>query len=268
MLLNNIFLKTLRDKRVALSWWSIGFFLYNFLIASLYPSIQDAAGELEGYIEKLPDAFKAMFLSGAGDITSPAGYLNAESFTLMIPVMLLIFGIGFGAAAVAGEEEAGTLDLLLSNPLPRWRVVVEKFFAMVVGMSVISLASWLSLFFGALLFDMDIGAGQLAAATVSGALLGLSFGAIALAVGCATGRKGFAIAVGVAVAVGSYLLNIMAKIVESLEPYEKFSLFYYNLNTDPLVKGLKIGDVAVFVGFAVVLLTFSIVLFQRRDLSV
>lgn len=240
----------------------------NFSIASLYPSIQEAAKDLEGYMEKLPDALTAMFMAEGASITSPAGYLSAELFTFMVPTMLLIFAIGFGAGAIAGEEEAGTLDLLLSNPLPRWRIVTEKFFAMVVGMSLINLISWLSLVVGARLFDMDIGIGQLAAATVSSALLGLSFGAIALAASCATGKKSLAIAISVSIAAGSYLLNIMAKIVESLEQYEKLSLFYYNLNAEPLVKGLKVGDVAVFVGLTLILLSVGIALFQRRDLYV
>ena len=182
-LLKNIFLKTIREKRVSLFWWSFGFFLMNFSIASIYPSIKEATKELEGYMETLPDAVTALFLTEGAPLTSPAGFLGAELFTFMIPTMVLIFAIGFGASAIAGEEEAGTLDLLLSNPLPRWRIVTEKFFAMVVGMSLINLFSWLSLVAGAQMFDMDIGIGQLAAATVSSALLGLSFGAIALTAG-------------------------------------------------------------------------------------
>lgn len=267
-MLKNIFLKTIREKRVSLFWWSFGFFLMNFSIASLYPSIKEATKELEGYMETLPDAVTALFLTEGAPLTSPAGFLGAELFTFMIPIMVLIFAIGFGASAIAGEEEAGTLDLLLSNPLPRWRIVTEKFFAMVVGMSLINLFSWLSLVAGAQMFDMDISIGKLAAATVSSALLGLSFGAIALAAGCATGKKSLAIAISVSVAAGSYLLNIMAKLVESLEQFEKLSLFYYNLNADPLVNGLKAGDASVYVAMTLILLVISIALFHRRDLSV
>ncbi len=269
MFLSSIALKNLRDRRAGLFWWSIGFVLLNISVVSIYPSIQETAPELERYIESLPDAFKAAFgLEGAAALTSPAGFLSAELFTLMIPVMFLIFAIGFGAGAIAGEEEAGTLSLLLANPIPRWRVVFEKWLAMVLGMAFLGLIVWLSLVVGAGAFDMDIGMGQLAAATTSSALLGLSFGMVALAVGCATGRKGLAVAVAVAVTTASYLLNILAKIVESLEAYDKLSLFYYTTDTDPLTHGLKIGDAAVFVGTILVLLILALVSFERRDLAV
>jgi len=46
---------------------------------------------------------------------------------MMVPLLLLVFGIGFGTNAIAGDEEKGTLGFLLASPLPRWRVVVAKF---------------------------------------------------------------------------------------------------------------------------------------------
>ena len=40
----------------------------------------------------------------------------------MAPLILLIFAVGAGADAVAGEEERGALDLLLAHPLRRRRL--------------------------------------------------------------------------------------------------------------------------------------------------
>ena len=269
MMLSNIFLKALRDRRLALFWWSFGFAVTNFLICSFYPTVKKSAGDLEAYIDNMPEAFKAAFLGGSGlDIVSPVGYLNAELFTLVIPIMFLIFAIGFGSRAIAGEEEDGTLDLLLSNPLPRQRVVLEKFLAMVLGSGLLGLVAWLSLLLGAQAFDMDVSSGQLAAATTSSVLLGLTVGTLALAVGCATGRKGMAVAVGAGFTTVSYIFNILTKIAESLESYEKLSLFYYQVDVDPLRHGLKIGDAAVFVGVIAVFLVVALFLFQRRDLAV
>ena len=44
----------------------------------------------------------------------------------MVPLLLMIAAIGAGAGAIAGEEERGTLELLLANPLSRRRLVLEK----------------------------------------------------------------------------------------------------------------------------------------------
>ena len=44
----------------------------------------------------------------------------------MVPLLLLVAAIGAGARAIAGEEERGTLDLLLSTPVSRRRLALEK----------------------------------------------------------------------------------------------------------------------------------------------
>jgi len=57
-------------------------------------------------------------------------------------LLLLVFGIGFGANTIAGEEEKGTLGFLLTNPVPRWRVVADKFAVLVVSMFVLGFLFW------------------------------------------------------------------------------------------------------------------------------
>ncbi len=43
-----------------------------------------------------------------------------------------MFAIGAGARAIAGEEEGRTLDLLLSTPIRRSQVLLDKWISMVV----------------------------------------------------------------------------------------------------------------------------------------
>ncbi len=268
-MLRNIFLKELRDRRVSLFWWAVSIFLLVLMIGSVWPSVQKSATGLESYLENLPEAFKAAFMVESGvDITSAKGFLNAELFSLMIPIMFVVFAIGFGSSAIAGEEETGTLDLLLANPLPRGRVLLEKFAALVIGMALLGFVLWLSLVIIVAIFDMDVAAGSLAAATTSSSLLGLTFGMFALALGSATGRKGLAIGVAIALTAGSYLLNILAKSAEFLKDYDKLSLFYYLITADPMSNGLYWGDILVFLGVTAVLLAIALLGFQRRDLAV
>ena len=55
----------------------------------------------------------------------------------MVPLLLLVAAIGAGARATAGEEERGTLDLLLANPLSRRRLIAEKVAALACEISVL-----------------------------------------------------------------------------------------------------------------------------------
>ena len=54
------------------------------------------------YDKDLPESVRALFAGGELDLASPVGYLNSQVYALMAPLLLLIFSIGAGAAAVAG----------------------------------------------------------------------------------------------------------------------------------------------------------------------
>ncbi len=129
-MLRNAFLKTLRDARRAIAWWSLGLVAMTALMVAVYPSVRDNP-ELNKMVDDYPDAFKAFFGLGENvDYTSAVGYLNSELFSFMVPLLLLIAAIGAGARATAGEEERGTLDLLLANPISRRRLVLDKLAAL------------------------------------------------------------------------------------------------------------------------------------------
>ncbi|MGL6278553.1 MAG: ABC transporter permease, partial [Gaiella sp.] len=214
-------------------------------------------------------ALKAFFAFGGQlDFTSAAGYLGGELFSFMIPLLFLVAAVGTGARSLAGEEERGTLDLVLSSPLSRWRVAVEKLAAMCVEVAGLGLVLWLALWIGAAVIGMGVSAGHLAAATGAAALLAVAYGCVAFAVGAASGRRGLATGVAVAAAVAAYLVNSLAPLVVALEPAQRLSPFYHYAASDPLRQGLDprhaLFLVAVATGAAVV----GTVLFERRDIAV
>ena len=188
-MLRNIVLKTLRDRRRSLLFWSIGFILLGVILISFFPVIRDVPFISE-YLEAFPEEFLALFAGEVTDYTSPEGYLNGEVFFLMYPLLLLVFAIGFGSGAIAGEEERGTLDLLLANPLQRWHLVLEKFIAMLICTLLLAFTFWATLAIGGAVIDMGLNLVRLAAICFSGFLLATAFGSVALAMGCARGKSG------------------------------------------------------------------------------
>ena len=265
-MLRNVFLKTLRDQRRAFLWWGIGLMAATLYTVGLYPGIRDSVSEFTTIIEQWPATTRAML--GGFDLSSPVGYLQGYIFSYIAPLLFSIVTIGFGAKAIAGEERRGTLDLLLSNPLPRWRVVAEKFAALVVYLIALAFVLWLGLVISVRLIVMDINLGRLTEATVSSVLLGLVFGALALALGCASGNRGLSMGVAGAVGVATYLLNTLGSMVEGLKPYCKLSPFYYYISAEPLRDGLDLGHATVLIGLTAVLLAMALFVFERRDLAV
>src|ERR687886_1437932 len=109
------------------------------MIVAVWPSIR-ASRRLTEALQDYPRALKQFFGGSASyNFSTPAGYLNAQLFSLMVPLLLGIFAIGFGASTLAGEEEQGLLDLVLVHPVTRRRVVLEKGASLVAGVSALTL---------------------------------------------------------------------------------------------------------------------------------
>jgi ABC-2 type transport system permease protein len=266
-MLRNVFSKTLVETRRALVWWTLGLVGMVALMIAVYPTVRDNP-DLNALVEEYPEALKA-FIAFGGDLdyVSAAGYLGSELFSFMVPLLLLVAAIGAGARATAGEEERGTLDLLLANPLSRRRLIVEKLAALVAEVVLLAAVLWLSLLIGVEVVGMRISAAHLAAATVSAALLAIAYGAVALLLGAATGRRSAAIGVATAAAVAAYVVNSLATLVDAIEPLKHVSPFYHYAASDPLRHGLALVHAGFLVALALSAGAASTIAFERRDLA-
>ena len=266
-MLRNVFWKTLRDHWRSLLWWCVGAGLLALVTVLFYPSVSQFP-EFEEIFADSPEALANLFTGGFTDLTSPAGYLNSQLFILLVPIVLLVFAIGYGGGAIAGEEDRGTLDLLLALPVTRAQALVQKFGAMVVLIAALGTALWAALVIGAVAVDMEIGAGRIAQATLSGVLLAIAYGALALAVGSATGKRGLAYGVAGAAGVVGYFLNALAPAIDVLTPLHPLSPFYYYIQANPLANGMNLAHAGALIAIAGVFLAVAWVTFDRRDLGV
>jgi ABC-2 type transport system permease protein len=257
--------ETVRERRRSLAWWALGLIGLVALTVAFYPSVKDSSG-LSDYARDLPESLRGLFVGGEIDITSGAGYLNSQVFAMLAPLLLLIFAIGVGGAAVAGEEERGTLDLLLAHPLRRADFVVQRFAAMSVLVLALTIVLLITVALTSAAVDLEIGFGDLAAACGSNALLALLFGTAALATGAIWPGRGRAIAVATAFAVAAWMLDGLGKAVEWLDPFRPLSPFYQAIGTDPLRDGVPWGSWALLLGLSAVLVAVAMHGLQRRDL--
>ena len=101
------------------------------LLISIYPSIRKSAGAIQSYVQNMPEAIRAAFM-GSSDFSTPVGYVNVELLSWLAPVVLVAFAIAVAARSLAGEEESGTLGLMLTHAVGRRRLVLQKYAAMLV----------------------------------------------------------------------------------------------------------------------------------------
>lgn len=266
-MLHGVFLKSLRDVLRAFAWWSLGLASYAVLIVGLWPTVRDnpALAKLE---QSYPAELKAFFSFGGFDVSTAAGFLGTELYSLMVPLLLIVAAIGAGARAIAGEEEQGTLDTLLANPISRRRLTLEKWAALALELTGLAAVLFVTLAVATTVAGMDVSVGNLASATLSALLLGLAIGSIAFALGAATGRRSLAIGLSAAAAVAAYLVNGLAPLVDAIDAIRWLSPWYHYAAGDPLRTGLSVGHAIVLAAVAVAAAAVAVAAFDRRDVGV
>lgn len=268
-MLSNVTLKTLRDRRRSLFWWVIGIFGYLLGIGAVYPIVADNQNQFEALLETYPEEMLAiMGVGGEESLFDPVGFMQAEAFGWIIPLVFAIYGAVQGARAVAGEEESGTIDLLMATPLSRTGLVWQKWMALVLIEVVLGLTLFVSLALDKAFFGVEIPLANIAAGSLMAVLLGVFFGSLALALGAGTGLRGLTVGVVTLAAAGAYLLNTLAGLVEILEVLQPISPFYYYDASNPLRYGLDTEHTLILAGMAVMFLGVGLLAVRSRDLGV
>ncbi len=265
-MLRDVLTKTLYDQRRSLVAWSVALVLLVAMYVAVWPSVRDQP-TMSDFLAQMPDAFRSLFAASGADMSTAVGYVQIELMSFMGPIVVLIYAIGAAASGLAGEEDRHTMDSLLANPVSRARVVLDKGAAMVLGTLLLVIVMGLALLLEGRLTDLTLPAGHVAAAMLHLALLGVVFGALALALSAATGSLTVSRSVPVVVAVVAYVLNGLAPLVGWLEPLQRLSPFYQYIGHDPLRTGVAAGSVAVSVLTVAVLAVVGVLGFRRRDVA-
>jgi ABC-2 type transport system permease protein len=259
---SSIWIKTASEYQVHLVITAASMFLVmGVLMGPMYAAIP--AETFEAFAN-FPETMLALF--GGGDIATPEGWYQLETFGMMAPIAVMVVAIAIGAGALAGEEASRTMGLLLANPIRRSKIVLEKGWTMVFYSFLVGFATFTGVTLGSILGDMGMDVGNIAATCLLQSLVGLVFGALALALSAGTGQKSVAVFGAVGAGIVMHLFNSLASLNEAIAGWAKWSPFYYYLGNDPLNNGMDWSNAAILTGLSIVLVGLSAVLFKRRDI--
>ncbi len=117
-MLSNILLKSLWDFKKAAIYWLVGIFLLALYIMFVLSSIELDA--FQAILDSFPKAL-TQFIGGESgiDFSSISGFLNAQIFTIMAPIMVIAVAVNSGGKSTASEETVKSLDIILSAPISR-----------------------------------------------------------------------------------------------------------------------------------------------------
>jgi ABC-2 type transport system permease protein len=240
--------------------WGLSIGALGVMYMLLFPSMGKS---VQQYINSLPSAY-LQFLGTTGNLATPQGWLSMEMFNLVAPLSLPFFAMIVGARAIAGAEERGRMDVYLSNPVPRWGLVVSQFLSMALELAAMLGLIWFLTWMSAVALGVKIGAGPLAAAAVNLLPFSLFFGALALLLSAVVRRSATAVAVPAGLLVAMYAVNGVGGFSETVKPLRKFTLFYHYGSA--VEHGVPWGSFLVILAAALLLLGLAVAAFEKRDI--
>jgi len=265
-MLRSVFTKTIWDRRRSIMWWVIGTLAMTAWLLAFFPVIRDSE-EMRAFVEDFPPELLTLVGIDPAVYQTGFGYLQAQLYSFIGPIIIIAFTIGIGAAATAREEENGTADLLLSTPVRRRWVVTDVGEAMVVLTGIILAAMAAVLVIANPLLDLKLSIVGIVGINMGLLLLGLFFGAFAMLVGAWSGKRALAAGAAAALAIVAFFWNGLAPLINGLESTDVLSPFNWYLRDDPLLDGPTPWFLLLAAGF-IIFVAAAAHAFSRRQIGV
>ncbi|WP_395292561.1 ABC transporter permease subunit [Kitasatospora hibisci] len=248
----------------------IGMVVFEALIVVITSTVPPT--DLFGAGRTPPSAFRAF--SGSNGDVSIASYPGLLGAGLTHPfwIALQLTAIGaLGAAAVAADAESGTIELLMTRPVSRRRLLAERTAALLAASVLLNAAATVTIAVGvALSPDLRdaVPVGGVFAAGLLGCAFAFCLAGPVLAVSAVSRRRAHVIGATVAFGAVGFALNFVALAWSPAAPLRYLSPFHYYTPGDALAHGtVPWTSLAVLAAVGVAGLAAAFRLLERRDLA-
>jgi ABC-2 type transport system permease protein len=262
--LRSIYLKTLRDYRVAILGWGIGM---GLVIVSPMASVSTLVSTPQARAALLSLAQSFAWNADAVKADTIGGY---ATFKIGIFIFLMaVWPLLAAARMLRGEEERSSLDVLLSVPRGRVRVAVEKLAAMWTALLAMGVLIGILAYLGGVGFKADFGLGDGLLFGFNLALICAVIGGFALLISQFTRERGTASGITAGLLLIFIVVDMVHRVIPNTDWVSRLSpIYYYNLSK-PLIPtyGASAGGMLVLLGLTVVLSGAAVWLFAHRDVG-
>lgn len=264
-----IFRETLRRSWKGMLYWGIGLGLLGLITMLVIPNV-DALKQITALMESLPPALiKAMGMEDASQLATPEGFLSGAYFGRVIIVMA-IYAVITGLNVTANDEDQGILDVVLSLPLPRRQIILEKFVAYGLMATGIVLLGFVGVYLGGVSTGIGVDTGKLILGNLNLVPSTLLMIAFTMFAGTYFRTKATATAVAALFVISSYMIDVIGGVASGtvIAQLRVISFFSYLDNAHVMQAGPNGAYVVLLLGVTVVLVAASVWSFQRRDVGV
>ncbi|MCK5388031.1 MAG: ABC transporter permease subunit [Candidatus Izimaplasma sp.] len=263
----NIFLFELKNYRKSIIIWSLAIGFWILFYMAFFPMISSNSETYDLIMQDFPPEFLAMFgMNSDLPMSSVLGYFGLTFSMAQIPIAIQAANYGFHTLSV--EERELTADFLLSKPVKRSKIIISKFFAALLSLSIVNIFVWISSIASIYLFSdakpFDLNHVLVLLSTVT--LFQLFFLSIGMAISVSVKKIRSVLSYSMAMGFGLYIMNSFKSLFSSdvfgiISPYSHFNPTYI------LIEGhYHITFTIISVLMIIVALVMSYFLYLRRNI--
>ena len=256
----------LYQRRTALLWFAVSLVTYSVLITWYFPLIEQI--NFTQYIEAFPEEMLQAFAGSVIDMNTFGGFMATEYLGLIWVLIAGSAAIAFACKSLSSEVGAGTMEVVLSQPVPRRTLVLVRWLGMVVYLTVLVLATTVPIYLTALWQDISVDAGNLVLFSGAALLLALAIGGLAFAFASVSSDSARPASIVGGLLGVMWVLSFLAGQMKWAEALNPVNLFHYWNPAKMLNDGAVSGGMWLVYGVvAVAGLVFALVAFGRRDVA-
>lgn len=263
-----LIIKTIQKNLLSLLIYTIISAAFVWMYVGFYNTIAKESDKLKESFEAFPqELFQAFDIDIDSYFSSFEGFVSGEYFSIIWPIVLIILIVAYASAAIAGEIEKGTIELLLAQPISRLKIFFAKYFSgLIIIISFILLSNFSVVPF-ALLHNVDYRIQHYLTISILGFLFAFAIYGVCMLISAISSSRGRPAAVTGGMLIIMYALNIFSAFQESIKKIKYASFFHYFDFQAALVDNqIDMLNVAIFLVVGIITTAIGAFIFVKRDI--
>jgi len=219
------------------------------------------------YEKMMEDPVYSAFSGGRNiNIFSFRGFVDVELMSYWA-LMVGFYAAYFGVGSVSRDVERKTMDILLSTPLSRRRLLLERGAAVALAMLLLSVVGGIGVLIGGVQAGVDVPAGDVMAAFIGCWPLLVAIGALSMLLSVLLNDQKAAMGLSFALVLVFYVLNYASFLSKGLKSLRWVTpMGYYDHTGLILGDWSRWGDVGAMLALTAAIALLAAWLFQRKEL--
>ncbi len=245
--------------------WLVSLAALVALTVAFWPAFEGASG-ISQAIDQLPSSLIDAF--GLAEIGTPAGFLQANLYDFIVPLLIGGATVGFANGLTAADEDSGRLELVLAQPVTRQAVYLARTLAVLGWLVVLTVGTAAVQVASDRLIGLEIADARVVDTAVLCGLLGAFHGGLALLIAGFRPRSGLVLGGTLAVLVAGFVVTALFPLSDQLRDLVHLSPWDWAFAGDPLRSPTEPWRYLVLGLPAVAFAAIGAIAFSRRDVQV